>query len=296
MTHIKIQQTDATYLDFQAEVGITKHVGGFAATDELIFLCHIADAKEVLNVGCGIGVGVAYIARKFGCRVVGVDISEKMIEWSHLRACEEGVEDKVDLRVASVLDLPFEDDRFDAVMVESVLAFVDDKSRAIRECIRVTRPGGYVGLNESFWAKEPSPEMVALAQDSMGGSIPTAATWEALWKKSGLSDQTMSLRRVDTSHEVRDRLRWVGRRWAIRGFGRLVRLFLTNPGMRQSIKKFLSAKRQWMLLLRRLVTASSPEGSRASNDSKDPFPQGFSMINPSIYAGGGYPCNSTGIM
>ena len=49
-----------------------------------------------------------------------------------------------------MLDLPFEADRFDAVIVESVLAFVDDKPRAIRECIRVTKPGGYVGLNELF--------------------------------------------------------------------------------------------------------------------------------------------------
>jgi arsenite methyltransferase len=150
MCAIKIHQPGVTYLDFQAEVGITKHVGGFAATDELLSLCHIEDAKEVLNVGCGIGVGVAYIARKFGCRVVGVDISEKMIEWSRLRAAEEKVEALVELRVANVLDLPFESDRFEAVIVESVLAFVEDKPRAIRECIRVTKPGGYVGLNESF--------------------------------------------------------------------------------------------------------------------------------------------------
>ena len=103
------------YLDLQAEVGITKHVGGFAATDELLSLCHVEDARETLNVGCGIGVGVAYIASKFRCRVMGVDISEKMIKWSRLRAKEEKVEDKVEFRVADVLALPFEDDRFDAV-------------------------------------------------------------------------------------------------------------------------------------------------------------------------------------
>jgi arsenite methyltransferase len=238
MCAIKIHQPGVTYLDFQAEVGITKHVGGFAATDELLSLCHIEDAKEVLNVGCGIGVGVAYIARKFGCRVVGVDISEKMIEWSRLRAVEEKVEALVELRVANVLDLPFESDRFEAVIVESVLAFVEDKPRAIRECIRVTKPGGYVGLNESFWTKEPTPEMMTLAQDSVGSSIPTEGTWKELWDASGLSNRRVSLRRVDTRLEVRDRLQWVGRRWALRGFGRLLRLFFTNPELRQSIGKF----------------------------------------------------------
>jgi hypothetical protein len=40
------------YLDMQAYVGITKHVGGIEATNELLACCHIADARQVLNVGC----------------------------------------------------------------------------------------------------------------------------------------------------------------------------------------------------------------------------------------------------
>ncbi len=238
MAVISNDRAGAKYLDLQAEVGITKHVGGFAATDELLSLCHVEAAGEILNVGCGIGVGVAYVARKFGCRVVGVDISEKMVEWSRRRAREEKVEEKVELRQADVLDLPFEADRFDAVIVESVLAFVEDKPRAIRECIRVTKPGGYVGLNESFWTSDPTPEMIALARDSVGSSIPTGSSWQGLWEASGLRDRTVSLRRVEARSEIRDRLRWVGSRWALRGFGRLLRLFLTNAGLRQSIKKF----------------------------------------------------------
>jgi SAM-dependent methyltransferase len=137
-----------------------------------------------------------------------------------------------------VLDLPFETGRFDAVIVESVFAFVEDKPSAIRECIRVTKPGGYVGLNESFWTKEPSPEMVVLVQDSMGSSIPIGETWKALWDASGLRDRVVRIRQVDTRAEIRGRLRWVGRRWALRGFGRMLRLFFTNPGMRQSIRRF----------------------------------------------------------
>ena len=161
MSNIENAQAGIQYLDMQAAVGITKHNGGFEATDELLALCHIDQARQVLNVGCGIGVGPAYIARKYACHVVGVDISEKMIEWSCLRAREEHVEAKVEFRTADVLDLPFEADRFDAVIVESVLAFVEDKPRALRECIRVTKPGGFVGLNETYWVREPSPEWAA---------------------------------------------------------------------------------------------------------------------------------------
>jgi ubiquinone/menaquinone biosynthesis C-methylase UbiE len=93
-------------------------------TDDLLSLCHIENAREVLNVGCGIGAGPAHIAKKYNCRVVGVDISEKMIEWSRLRASGGRVEDKVEFQVADVLELPFEADRFDVIFCESVIAFV----------------------------------------------------------------------------------------------------------------------------------------------------------------------------
>lgn len=73
------------FLDMQALIGVSKHLGGFEATNELLSLCHIETAREVLDAGCGIGVGPAYLVRTFKCRVVGTDISEKMIDWSRRR-------------------------------------------------------------------------------------------------------------------------------------------------------------------------------------------------------------------
>jgi SAM-dependent methyltransferase len=224
------------YLDMQAYVGITKHNGGFEATDQLLSLCHIQEAQEVLNVGCGIGVGSVYVAKMHGCHVMGVDISEKMIAWSRLRAKEERVEDKVEFQTASVLDLPFHADRFDVVFCESVIAFVADKRRAIQECVRVAKPGGYVGLNESFWIKELSPEVVSRVRAVAGADVPTAATWQALWEESGLQDRVVKLYPVDPLAEVGSRIRWVGRRWAVRAVGRLLRFYVTYPAARKSLK------------------------------------------------------------
>jgi arsenite methyltransferase len=225
-----------TYLDMQAYVGITKHIGGRAATDELLTLCHVARAREVLVVGCGIGVSCAYIAQKHSCHVAGVDISEKMIEWSHKRAREERVEDKVEFRVADVLNLPFDNDRFDAVLVESVIAFVEDKARAIRECVRVTRPDRYVGLNESFFTVAPTPEVGEIVRRELGVDIPLVQTWQALWEASGLRDRVVNLHPINARHEIRDRLQWIGARWTLEALGRLFRLYLTQSEARQSLK------------------------------------------------------------
>jgi ubiquinone/menaquinone biosynthesis C-methylase UbiE len=230
-------QADTKFLDMQADVGVTKHIGGFEATNELLSLCHIEGAREVLNVGCGIGVGSTYIAKKYDCHVVGVDISEKMIEWSRRRAREERVEAKVEFRTADVLDLPFEAGRFDVVLAESVLIFVEDKAQAIRECVRVTKPGGCVGLNEGFWTEQPSPELVALAKDAVGPCVPTIETWQALWEASGLQERVVRTRQLDARTEVKSRMQWIGWQWLLRAWGRAVRLYITNPAIRQSIKK-----------------------------------------------------------
>jgi ubiquinone/menaquinone biosynthesis C-methylase UbiE len=237
MTTEKVTRTDVTFLDMQARVGVTKHTGGFDATNELLALCHIDNAHKVLNVGCGIGVGSTYIARKYSCHVVGVDISEKMIEWSRRRAAEERVADKVEFRVANVLELPFDADRFDIVIAESVLIFVEDIPRAIRECVRVTKPGGYVGFNEIFATRQPSPELAAQITDAVGPSISTLETWQTLWEESGLQERVVKTYPVDARKEIKDRMQWIGWRWLLRAWGRSLRFYITNPAVRQSIKK-----------------------------------------------------------
>ena len=81
-----------TFFDFAAEVGLTKHLGGIKSTEDLVELCHIGKNRYILDVGCGVGVTACYLAKKYGCRVIGVDISEEMIEKSKKRVKKEGDE------------------------------------------------------------------------------------------------------------------------------------------------------------------------------------------------------------
>ena len=58
-------ETQQTFFDFAAKVGITKHIGSLEATQALIELCHIGGGKYVLDVGCGVGVTPCSIARRY---------------------------------------------------------------------------------------------------------------------------------------------------------------------------------------------------------------------------------------
>jgi arsenite methyltransferase len=106
-----------SFFDFAAEVGLTKHMGGIDATEELVKRCHITKDSRVLDVGCGVGATPCFLAKKYGCKVVGIDIVEGMIEKSIKRAKREGVTDRVAFKVADAQDLPFEDQLFDAVII-----------------------------------------------------------------------------------------------------------------------------------------------------------------------------------
>ncbi len=76
----------AAFFDMQAAVGISKHVGGFEATRELLALCQAEQAREVLDVGCGIGVGPAYIARELE------GDGDRRIRWRTVDSSDHGVD------------------------------------------------------------------------------------------------------------------------------------------------------------------------------------------------------------
>ena len=232
-------ESSEQFFDFAAEVGLTKHIGGVEATEEMVKLCHIGKVSYVLDVGCGAGVTPSFLAKKYGCKVVGVDISEGMIQKSQERAEREGVADRVEFRVADAQDLPFEDDLFDAVITESVTAFPEDKQKAVDEYARVTKPGGYVGLNESTWLKvPPPPEMVAWASQDLGATVKplTAAEWTGLLEGAGLSEIVVRSRPVDVRDEARGLLGRYGCAGMLGVWRRMLVLYARNPAYRRFVK------------------------------------------------------------
>lgn len=151
----EIPEAEKMYFEIQAEAGITKHLRGLEGTKEIVELCKINKNSYVLDVGCGVGLTPIYLAKKIGCKIVGVDISEKMISKAKQKTKQERVSDRIEYQVADARKLPFKDNSFDVIICESVLAFVGDKEKAIEEYKRVVKPNGYIGINEAIWIKKP---------------------------------------------------------------------------------------------------------------------------------------------
>ena len=237
----EVSEQELAYLELQADMGITKHMGGLKATRELIELYHIDKSKYVLDVGCGIGTTACYLAKRYGCSVVGVDISEKMIDWSKERAKREDVDDRVKFMVEDAQNLPFENALFDAVICESVNAFIEDKQRAASEYVRVTKPGGYVGLNEATWIKaQPPTEIVEYFSHTVEKvEFLTSDGWEELLEGSGLKDVMMRTYKVSTLSEFTDRVKLLGFKRILEAWYRLLSMCIVDSAYRKYTKKLI---------------------------------------------------------
>lgn len=96
-----------------------------------------ARGARVLELGCGTGVLLARLA-ELADEAVGVDLSEGMAAKARARG--------LDVRISDLSKLPFDDDAFDLTCSFKVLAHVQNVQSAIREAVRVTRPGGHLLL------------------------------------------------------------------------------------------------------------------------------------------------------
>ena len=228
-----------TIFDFQAYAGLTKHMGGLAATEELFRLCEISGEDEVMEAGCGVGQTAVFLAKRHGCRVIGVDVSQSMVDRAWERARRAGIEERVEFRVANIVDLPFEDGRFDAVFGESITVFASDHAKAIAEYARVVKSGGLVGLNESTWIQPPSPELIAwFAQDMAANArTHTAEEWQTMLEGAGLHDLIVRTSTIDMQQEVRGILRRFGLGGLLQSFGRMLVLYTRNPEYRAFLRE-----------------------------------------------------------
>ncbi len=100
-----------------------------------------------LDAGCGIGAHASRLARR-DFVVQAVDVSGVVVERARESLARQGLSERVDVRQADLLNLPFETNTFDNTLSWGVLMHVPDVARALGELARVTQRSGIVILNE----------------------------------------------------------------------------------------------------------------------------------------------------
>lgn len=178
--------------DFMARyVGMTIiHPGGLKATQELSESCFINKDSKVLDLACGKGTSSIYLAKKYGCQVIGLDIAEDLIDFGKRLAQKNGVQDKVSFVVGDALSIPFSDNEFDAVVSQAMLVLIKEQKKVITEAVRVTKKGGFCGWIELSWKKEPTKEFLNTVSNIICAycmlNAHTFKGWQELFNEAGI--------------------------------------------------------------------------------------------------------------
>ena len=164
----------------------------------LLEMASPAPGEQVLDVACGTGLVSFAAARAVGQRgqVVGIDLSERMVEAATRRASNMNLSNCGFSRMDAET-LAFPDASFDVVLCALGLMYMPDPKAALREMRRVLRPGGRVSLavwgdrSKCGWsglfpivdaevASEVCPLFFSLGQQDTLACLCADATFEAV--------------------------------------------------------------------------------------------------------------------
>jgi len=160
--------------------------GGEAETRLAIRLAGLDPAAPlaVADIGCGAGSATLLLARELNARVTAVDLGPEFIDELRKSATINGLSGRIDARVASMDDLPFEDESFDVIWSEGAVYNIGFE-RGVAEWRRYLKPGGILAVSEISWLTEERPaELQAFWNEAYPG-IDTAPAKLSVLERSG---------------------------------------------------------------------------------------------------------------
>lgn len=95
--------------------------------------------KKVLDLGCGTGYGSSEIIKIGAANVVGIDISEKAIDFAQKNFRHK----RISFQVADATSLPFKNKSFDTILSFEVIEHIKNYQLFLDEAFRVLKKGGY---------------------------------------------------------------------------------------------------------------------------------------------------------
>ncbi len=171
----------------------------------LLRAMNLRPGQRVVDVGCGSGPYARFIAQEVGRngRVIGIDLDLGLLSSGRERAIAEGRDSAVDFVGGDALHLPLTNDVVDIVLCNTLLWVLPKPEQAIREMVRVVKPGGLVCASDvdgSLWLRyDEDPQYLALAEKAhqafmvgvrkiYGSDFQIGRRLPALFRRSGLID------------------------------------------------------------------------------------------------------------
>ncbi len=151
----------------------------------------LGEGETVVDLGPGLGMDAFLAATRVGPRgrVIGVDMTEEMIEGARRIAAEKGYTN-VEFRLGQIEQLPLEAGTADVIISNCVINLSTDKDGVFREAFRVLKPGGRLAVSDTV-SEKPLPEYLRNDLNAWASCIGGALQRDeylASVEKAGFSD------------------------------------------------------------------------------------------------------------
>ncbi len=124
------------------------HVGGAKETDILAEKAKINNSSYVLDVCSALGGPARHLAKKYQCKIMGLDATQKMITEANKRTEKERLSNFIEYKLGNALDMPFKAETFDVVWGQDAWCYITDKDKLISESFRVLKNGGTIAFTD----------------------------------------------------------------------------------------------------------------------------------------------------
>jgi SAM-dependent methyltransferase len=149
----------------------------YRVAEDLAEALEILPGEKVLDVACGSGNGAIAAARRAWGNTVGLDFVPELLERARERAAAERLE--IEFVEGDAQALPFGDGDFDVTMSIFGAMFAPDQERTAAELLRVTKPGGRIGM--ANWCPDGGLEKLFATVVKHTGGPPPGVMPPVLW-------------------------------------------------------------------------------------------------------------------
>lgn len=178
------------------------HLGIYESEDEEIYKAsrravdriashadRIDENTRVIDFGGGFSGSARHLAKKFGCHVTVVNLSETENERGRKMNKEQGLDHLIDVIDGSYDDIPLDDNSFDVVWSEDAILHSNNKTKVMEEAARLLKPGGDLVFSDPMQTDACDESVLQPIYERINlSSLGSPAFYRNACKKAGLKE------------------------------------------------------------------------------------------------------------